>query len=932
MAKAKKSAAKKGAKKTGEKRIQAIRHVAEKRSNIPTAESENMVCAKDARPIPVKYPRMESLNPQLEWAGKSDEPNPLTVNAMPIYVQEKIDPQAIIDDLRRQTAESRVASGDNTANLFENFNGLHDPVARTEFYQHMQNWTNRMIWGDSLHVMTSLAKKESLSGKVQCIYIDPPYGIKFSSNWQHSTKTKTVKDRPADESREPEAIRAFRDIWELGVSSYLSYLRNRLTVARDLLTDSGSVFVQISDENVHFVRCVLDEIFGINNFIAQITFRKKNMPLGSKTLENMCDYLIWYAKSKDNVKYRALYEKSDIDFSTSKYIELPDGSRRQLTSKEKSQGIIPDGGKLYQTVSQVAPSFSETGVYSFDFRGKSYQHQANQSWITTKEKMHILAASNRLQIEGTKLRYVLFSDDFNYRKITNPWMNLGGVANKKYVVQTSEKVIQRCLLMTTDPGDLVLDPTCGSGTTAVVAEQWGRRWITIDTSRVSLAIARARMMSAKFDYYLIQDSKEGADKEAEISKKPHDEKIFGSDIRHGFVYKRVPHITLRAIVNNAYIGVICDRYRASIESLLAELNAVTGQKWQEWEVPAEAEKEWSEKVKNVHVKYIAAKRKRQKEINDAIAQNADTEFLHDQPYVKNNCVRVAGPFTVESLSPHRVLPVDMDELSIREQSERESDKRFWEIVRANLREAGVQNTKKNERLEFVDLEPWSQGNHIQFIGRDNKGKKIAVCIGPQYGTVSRSLLTEAAREASDYFDLLVVLGFAFEGYADDNMVNIGRLTVIRAHMNNDLRMPELKKSDGNLFVAFGEPDIKVRKIDDEMYEVKILGIDIYDPVTGETKASETDDIAYWFIDTDYNGESFFVRHVYFCGGFDKYPYGKLKKELNTEIDQEAWESLYSTVSRPFPKPKPKSEGGRGRIAVKAINHYGDEVMKVFDIE
>ena len=931
MAKAKKIAAKKEAKKTGEKRIQAIRHVAEKRSNIPTAESENMVRAKDARPISVKYPRMESLNPQLEWAGKSDEPNPLTVNAMPIYVQEKIDPQAIIDNLRRQTAESRVASGENTADLFENFNGLHDPVARTEFYQHMQNWTNRMILGDSLHVMTSLAKKESLSGKVQCIYIDPPYGIGFSSNWQYSTKTLTVKDRAADGSREPETERAYRDAWKFGISSYLSYLRDRLTVARNLLTDSGSVFVQIGEENVHFVRCLMDEILGSDNFISFIVF-KKTSPLGANFLPANSDYIIWYGKNKKCTKYRPLFaEKKTGNDSAYVHVELADGTRRRMTDVERADmSTLPDGASVFGLGDLLSTGHTETCFYDFSFNGKTIK-RGRYSWKTTKKGMINLMAAGRIWGNGVRPNYVRKYNDFPVMNLNHLWNDTGGAYHRRYVVETAIKPIQRCLLMTTDPGDLVLDPTCGSGTTAFVAEQWGRRWITIDTSRISLAIARARMMSAQFDYYLLQDTKKGADKEAEVSGQPHNKNSFGDNIQHGFVYKRVSHITLRAIANNLEIDVIYEKYRVILESLLSELNDVAKQEWKEWEVPTEAAKEWSDKVKNLHGKYVAAKRKRQMEIDASIVRNAEMELLYDQPYTDKGFVRVAGPFTVESLSPHRVLPIDADDEPFTyEQSERESDKRFWEIVRANLQEAGVQNTKKDQRLKFVDLEPWSQGNHIQFIGRDNKGKKIAVCVGPQYGTVSRSLLTEAAREASDYFDLLVVLGFAFESYADDKMVNIGRLTVIRAYMNNDLRMPELKKSDGNLFVTLGEPDIKVRKTDGEMYEVEIFGIDIYDPVTGETKASETDDIAYWFIDTDYNGESFFVRHVYFCGGFNKDPYGKLKRELNMEIDREAWESLYSTVSRPFPKPKPN--GGRGRIAVKAINHYGIEVMKVFDIE
>ena len=878
---------------TSGERTRAIQHAHEKRKNIPTAESENLVRPEDARPKPVEYPRRENLNPWLEWTDKNDAPNTLTVDAMPIYVHEKISPQAIIKGLMQQTKDARVESGETAAELFSNFNGLHDPIKRTEFYQHMQNWTNRMILGDSLQVMTSLAEKESLRGKVQCVYIDPPYGIKFSSNWQHSTQTRTVKD--TDESREPETIRAFRDVWELGVSSYLSYLRNRLIVARDLLADSGSIFVQIGNENAHLVRCVLDEVFENHNFVSDICFRTA-MTKPTTGINNIYDYIFWYAKNKKAMKYRQIF------------------IAKETPEKEETS-------PLSAAVKQ--------SCYEVLFNGKT--HNPKNGWRVSEGNMQNLIFSNRVRDMGT-LRFVRYASDFAYYQLDNIWGRQMSEQNKIYVVQTNKNVIQRCLLMTTDPGDLVLDPTCGSGTTAFVAEQWGRRWITIDTSRVSLAIARARMMGAEFDYYLLKDSKEGADKESEVSGKLHDIKTFGDDVRHGFVYKRASHIILRTIANNAEVGIIHECHRAGLESILAELNDVTKQKWQEWEVPVEAAKEWSDKIKKLHAKYIDAKQERQKEIDDSIARNAEMELLYDAPYTNRGIVRVAGGFTVESLSPHRVLPPDVEEPSLRAKSERESESRFLDIVRESLLKAGVQNTKKNERLMFTDLTPWVHGAHIQFIGHYGDGKKVAVCVGPQYGTVSKSLLVEAVREAADYFDMLVILGFAFDAYTDGGFMNIGKFPVMRVNMNNDLRMSDLKTSNGNLFVAFGEPDIEVRKTDNGFYEVEIRGIDIYNPVTGKTKPSETKDIACWFIDTDYNGESFFVRHVYFCGGFDKDPYSKLKRALKAEIDREAWESLYSIVSRPFPKPQPKSEGGHGRIAVKAINHYGDEVMKVFDIE
>ena len=916
------------------KSVKAIKHTGDKRRNIPTVESENIVRAKESAPKSVEYSRTPDdlspgdkiLSPELVWAGKNADANPLKVEALPIYVQEKIQPKAIIDNLIQQTAQERVASGEDAADLFENFNGLHDPIERTEFYQHMQNWTNRMILGDSLQVMASLAEKESMRGKVQCIYMDPPYGIKFSSNWQPDTQSRTVKD--SDESYEPEMIRAFRDTWHSGVNSYLSYLRDRLTVARDLLTDSGSIFVQISDENVHLVRCLLDEVFGANNFSALITFTKTN-PLGSKYLARTCDYLIWYVKDINLFKYRPVFlPKSVGKGSGYTNIQLSDGTRRKMTSAERTgTSKIPNGAEEFSLEKLFSTGYTSTCFYDFYFNGRTIK-KGTKSWRTTQQGMSRLIQSGRIHSNGKNPGYVLKFSDFPMRAIDHLWNDSGGASDMVYVVQTSTKIIQRCMLMTTDPGDLVIDPTCGSGTTAFVAEQWGRRWITIDNSRVSLALARTRLMGGKFDYYLMQDSKEGADKESEISGQSHHKTKFTDNVQHGFVYERVPHITLRSIANNPEIGKIHERHQASLESLRKQLNAEIGTQYEEWQIPSAAAEEWNDKTKKLHAEYIAAKQKRQKEMDDSIAQNADMEMLVDRPYVEKNVVRVTGPFTVESLSPHRVLPINArdEDIDARAKSEIKNESRFLEIILDNLKKSGVQNIQKKDKLEFESLEPWSSGQHIQFIGRYNGGKKAAICVGPEYGTVTRSLLVNAVRESCDYFDVLVVLGFAFEAYANNKMLNIGDFPVVCARMNHDLHMADrLKSGGGNLFVSFGEPDIEIHDMNDNMATVEIKGIDIFDPATGEQRASNTEDIACWFVDTNYNGESFFVRHAYFCGG-GKDPYNKLKTALNAEINAEAWESLRATISRPFVKPI------GGNIAVKAINRYGDEVMKVFHVK
>ncbi len=926
-------AKRKSTKTTNPTKVKSLAHTAQKRTNIPTAESENLIRRKEATPEKVKYPRRPEnmiLNPELNWQGKDkDNENSLIVDAAPIYVHEKIQPQAIVEDLRKLTNANNVVDG-LTSQLFENFNGLSDPLARTEFYKHSQNWTNRMILGDSLQVMTSLAEKESLRGKVQCIYMDPPYGIKFSAMWQATTKSRSVKD--SDESREPEMIRAFRDTWQLGINSYLSYLRDRLMVIKDLLTDSGSVFLQIGSENVHLVRCVMDEVFGRENFIAEIILRTRSTS-PAKNIATLNDFIIWYAKDKENVKFTRLFvgqENNPERFSMAD-IDGKVFSRRRLSEKKL------ENARFFTSSSLESQGIERTDE-TFEFEGQTYTQPPRRGWRCSIEKLKQLAINNRIYASenprGDKsIRFKYFHEDFPYEAVSNFWEEQIAEQNKIYVVQTAEKAIQRCMLMTTNPGDLVLDPTGGSGTTAFVAEKWGRRWITIDASRVSLALARARLMGGTYEYYLLKDSKEGADKEAELSKKSHNKKNFSEDLRQGFVYKRASHITLRTIIHNAEIGVIHQRHEKNLAELHEKLNVATKQQYKEWEIPAIAEEEWGETSKRLHARYIAAKQKQQKEMNNSTIANAEVEMLVDCPYKAQNTVRVTSAFTVESLSPHRILPTDAEDenLDSRPKSESENETRFWDVILENLKKAGVQNTKKDERLEFTELLPWATGKHIQFIGRymeNNKEKQAAICVGPEFGTVTRSLLTNVAREAADYFDLLIVLGYGFDAHADDKIANIGNLSVLRAHMNNDLRMADRLEANNNsnLFVSFGEPDIELYKTDDDKWEVEILGIDIFDPTTGETKPSSTNEIACWFIDTDYNEESFFVRHAYFCGAIKDDPYKKLKTVLKNDINVDAWQSLYKTRSRSFPKPE------SGLIAVKAINHFGDEVMKIFKVE
>ncbi len=858
--------------------VESIRHK-DTRKNIPTEELRGFVREEETAYKTLLYPRDPSLDPQLVWEGKDEQDrNDLAVPVVPIYIQEKIHPQAIIDALPRMEQP-----GDGQADLFADFNGLEgDFDRRVDFYKHDQHWSNRMILGDSLLVMTSLAEKEGLKGKVQTIYFDPPYGIKFGSNWQVSTRRRDVKDGKAeDATRQPEQVRAFRDTWQLGIHSYLAYLRDRLVVARELLTETGSVFVQIGDENAHLVRCVLDEVFGGENQVATICFQKTGSTDQSLVPQTI-DYLLLYAKNVQVMKYRQLYqERTRGSLALERYdlVLERDGSLRRLTAEEIDSGELHgDAVRAQLTALTSARPVGEGDLRTVEMNGRTYAPGAG-TFKTDQAGIKRLIAADRVRATGNTLRYLRLVDDFPVVPINDRWESVQLGTGLLYVVQTSTKVIERAILMTTDPGDLVLDPTCGSGTTAYVAEQWARRWITCDTSRVALALARTRLMAAKYPYYLLADSPDGAKQEAEITGKLPSPQPTDGDIKKGFVYRRVPHVTLKSIANNPEIkeGMTRDQ------------------------------------------------------IDAAIARHAETETLYDQPYEDKKTVRVTGPFTVESLSPHRVLSTADDNLdgSVTErEAHRHQD--FAAMILDNLRKAGVQNTKKGERLKLDTLEPYAgTWLHAQgeYTDADGKTRRVAVSIGPEHGTVGPQQVKEAAKEAVQGvgFDLLLVCGFAFDPHVSEEAKRYGKLTVLPTKMNPDLAMGDelLKKTGaGNLFMVFGEPDVEITKQKDGKLVAEIKGVDVYDPTTGEVRSSSTDDIACWFIDTNYNGESFFVRHAYFTGADE--PYDKLKRALRADIDEAVWATLYSTKSRPFPKPD------TGKIAIKVINHYGDEVLKVFD--
>jgi adenine-specific DNA-methyltransferase len=879
---------------SGPTQVDAIVH-GDKRTNIPTADAQDFVAPEAEQPIKLLYPRDPSLDPQLVWKGKdAQDADDLEVTAPPIFIQEKIDPRVLVENLR-DTAKAGEDEPELT--LFESFDGLNE-MDVVDFYRHDANWSNRMILGDSLQVMASLAEREALRGKVQMIYMDPPYGIKFGSNWQVSTRKRDVKDgKMEDASFEVEQIKAFRDTWELGIHSYLSYLRDRLVVARDLLTESGSCFVQIGDENVHLVRALMDEVFGSENFVAQIPFKKTSNSTSSN-LDGVNDYLVWFARDIPNLKYRQLYVDSPATLSAFPMVEGPDGDARRKSNDEVA-------GRFYRTANLTSQSGGETTSFPVNLGEATYRPSRGSFWKTNEQGMRGLAVAGRLVGGARTLSFKRYHDDFPVRALSNWWddtIQSTFAVENLYVVQTYTKVIARCLLMCTDPGDLVLDPTCGSGTTAFVAEQWGRRWITTDTSRVALAIARQRLMASKFPFYVLADTPEGKKKEASLTATSALPDPTSGDIRHGFVYERVQHITLKSIATNPDITEGMSR----------------------------------------------------DEIDAAIKRHADFELLYDKPYEDKKKVRVAGPFTVESLSPHRSLafsgeaPDDSTAKISASEAAADVDASspgFEQMILDNLAKAGVQNGRRNERLSFATIDPYP-GTFIQAVGErvvdDGAAPvRVGIAIGPQYGTVGPSFIKNAAKEAirAPELDLLAVLAFAFdpqalgteedyissdEGFEVGAERSLGRMPVLLVRMNNDLVMGEdLKKTgSGNLFTVFGEPDIEITTDGDEV-TVEIRGVDVYDPSTGEVRSRDTDHIALWMIDTNYNEESFFVRHCYFTGGND--PYAKLKRALKADIDEDAWASMYSTASRPFPKPT------TGKIAVKVINDYGDEVMQVFDV-
>lgn len=863
------------------KPVDAIKHPKDKRLDIPTTEhagEEAFNVAEDSRTATYNMFRHEftrGRDPELYWLGKYDNDDEDTqspdmkVDIRSLYVHEDVQPEMLINNLyhiEEQKSEVAMLQGE-LFSVTEYSNPIQDELEKVaDYYKHSSEWKNRLIQGDSLLVMNSLLKREGMAGKVQCIYIDPPYGIKYGSNWQNKLNDRNVKDGDDNLSGEPEMIKAFRDTWELGIHSYLSYLRDRLVVARDLLTPSGSVFVQISDENVHLVRNLMDDVFGSENFVSQIIYTK-SAGFTTNTISNVADYIIWYAKDIENIKIRKLFvDKDPLEDPHYNSIELNDGTIMSIVDWEKAnkQSFLyknrPKGSRVFR-IAAIDSQGRASEPQPFIYKGKEYNPPKTRHWtVKYPEGMERLSKMGRLYNTDNSLSYIRYFDDFPMQELNNIWNDILGIQSRKdpkvYVVQTSTKAIMRCILMTTDPGDLVLDPTCGSGTTAFVAEQWGRRWITMDTSRIALNIAKKRLTTAVYPYYELYDNE-------------------GKDIRQGFVYSTLPHITSK--------------------SLAYDLPPVS-------------------------------------------------ETLYDQPLEDKKRMRVAGPFTVETLQSYNIKsPEDMEERA----DEVEENRLFQERIFSHLMTSGIRNGRKEEQAKFRGVEALASPYlHAKGYYTDANGLERTVYfhIGPKFGTVSKTDVTMALQEfrpkaMNEGASWLVILGFSFEDNINDKDYNLGTYTVSKVRMHDDLMQDGLLKKDkgAGAFITIGEPDIELVKDDETHCHVEIKGLDIYDPIKDDVQARSLDQIAYWEIDDRYDSSKFVVRGIHFCGGdkkeFDAWKKGlqstssyKVKKSaertLKLIFNDEVWDELYTYRSEPL-----TYEPGR-KVAVRVVSQFGEESTKV----
>nr|WP_232106203.1 site-specific DNA-methyltransferase [Pseudomonas mendocina] len=882
-------------------------------------------------------------SPYLNWAGKAERTS-FEVDTVSLHVHERIDPASILSAVRKVMKREGKSKGDEKAFQpglfdapFENL-PLRDAI---DFYRHERGWANRLIAGDSLLVMNSLLQKESMAGRVQMFYFDPPYGIKYGSNFQPFVGKRDVKDRnDADLTQEPEMIKAFRDTWELGIHSYLTYLRDRLLLARELLNESGSIFVQISDENVHLLRQILDEVFGGENFVAQVNYRTMT-PLGQRGMANVYDYVVWYAKSKENMKFRPIFKEQSLqDEGEFRFFDNGGGTFKAVDRKTISEASGEDRNLIFKRSDLRSSGYTPTCVFDFEVNGKEVRSQGKKSWRTNQQGIGRLKRANRLFFLGDAIYFRQYHADFPLMNIENSWTDTaaGFSDPKTYVVQTHDKIISRCLLMTTDAGDLVFDPTCGSGTTAHVAEKWGRRWITCDTSRVAVTLAKQRLMTASYDYYELKYPQEG--------------------LKGGFIYRSVPRVTLGAIANNPDVDSIYERMHPTIEEALACLNrelrnnaapefkvAEGGRKGEvivftrggellEWEVPFDWPEQWPEEAIHAFDDFHKQRIRMQQQMDASIASHADQEVLYDQPAVSKNKLRITGPFTVEAVPFPSVKSLDEasgpDEADASIARTGESGRQHQWL--AELLKTGIRG-KGGQILKFADLEPLPFDKDMQSLhasGHLDSGERVVLSFGPEHAALEQRQVANALNEAGNLFPLpkmVVFCAFTFDPEAAKDIDAIKGITALKAQMNTDLLTEDLKKarSSNQSFWLMGQPDVEVRQLKDGRYEVEVHGFDYFDTAKGELVSGGKSKIAMWSLDTDYDERSLFPHQVFFPIAGKGEGWEKLKKNIRAELDESRLHKFHGTVSLPF------EAGDNRKIAVKIVDDRGIESLKVIGL-
>jgi adenine-specific DNA-methyltransferase len=902
--------------------------------------------------------------PYLNWTGKAEKTS-FEVDTVSLHVHERVDPATILANAAKRLKGKGAATQWRQADLFAApFENL--PLRQAlDFYHHDKGWSNRLVAGDSLLVMNSLLTKESMGGKVQMIYIDPPYGIKYGSNFQPFTGTKPTSGTDKDENltTEPEMIKAFRDTWQLGIHSYLTYLRDRMLLSHSLLREEGSLFIQISDDNLHLVRNLAEEIFGHRNFIVTILIKKKGSQKGGK-IDPVNDYIVWMAKNRTKLKYNQLYEgrTSDeevaIDFST---VLLENGTTTSLAKLEKHDAIRARSyrrdlelfrknytrARIFKAEQSTGGNPGKSQAQTYKYQGKKFDPgikrglgwKASADPDTKFSGMRRLDVAGRLHAGEKQLSVRRYPEDFGLKALSNWWDAIGGASNPVYVVQTNERILERCIQMTTDPGDLVFDPTCGSGTTAFVAEKWGRRWITCDTSRVAITLTKQRLMTGSFDYFALRYSQEG--------------------LRGGFDYETVPHIMAARIANNPDIDTIYEENHPKIAAALHDLNAALkatppltfkptqgyrkgkpvtfrdGDLLEEWEVPFDLPADWPESARGSFETFHKARQAMQRRMDQSISDHAEQETLYDKPRIDKNKLRITGPFSVEAVPAPTVL--SLDETLPSEEADstvaRSGETSRQSLWRDELLKTGVRG-KGGNMMTFAEFEtlPGTRFLHASGSVADT-GERVVVSFGPEHAALEQRQVEEAMNEAyglmpKPAFLLFCAFTFDPEAAKDIDEMNVPGMTFLKVQMNTDLLTEDLKKarSSSQSFWLMGQPEVDVRKRDDGLWEVEVHGFDYFNPKTGKIEGGGTKQIAMWSLDTDYDQRSLMPHQVFFPMADAKGGWNRLKKTIRAELDEDLLEQFHGTVSLPF------EAGDNKRIAVKIVDDRGIESLKIVALE